>query len=86
MQTAIADAKGRLHTKQANGAWARERTDAEHMDGQTIGLRAWNWDTFPAIKANIVRRTSNQFGTVYTFKDGSRGIVRKGVARFRATY
>jgi len=63
---------------------AKTRTDAEHMDRQTMALVAWSWDAFPTIKANIVRKASNPHGTVYTFKDGSRGFVRKGTARFRA--
>ena len=61
----------------------RTRTDAEFMDGQTMGLSAWSWDAWPLVKARIVKTTRNQHGTVYTFADGSKGMVRNGSARLR---
>lgn len=39
-------------------------------------LRAWNMPEY--FKPLIVRKSKNQHGTTYTFKDGSRAFVPKG--------
>ena len=46
----------------------------------TRGLAAWSPQA-PAVKDLISTERKNQYGTVYYFKDGTSGFVRKGSAR-----
>ena len=54
------------------------KTVAGRMACATRGLTAWSWGAFPAHADRIVRKAANQFGTRYTFNDGSVGFVQKG--------
>ena len=63
----------------------RKLSYAQQLQEATSNLSAWSIDAFPAIRDAITKTSENQWGRVYEFSDGSRGMVRTGMACFYET-